>query len=202
MVGGLQVELSSTVAAWKITRSAAYEKLEQWPDERLWDALDVRLPEVTITRGPALEKSIAPLRSCVFEPMRLGRLFLAGDSAHIVPPIGAKGLDLAASDVSYLGRALAAWYHKGDAAALEDYSARALSRVWKCERFSWYLRVLLHRLPDSGPFERAMQVAESSSTSPIRASCAPPSPNTMSACRSRRKPSERTQSRDLEPQSL
>jgi p-hydroxybenzoate 3-monooxygenase len=141
----------------------AEEALEEWPDERLWGELEIRLgPEAAahITPGPALEKSIAPLRSYVFEPMRHGRLFLAGDSAHIVPPTGAKGLNLAASDVAYLSRALIAWYRSGDAAALDGYSAQALARVWKAERFSWYLTSLMHRFPDTGPFERAMQVAE------------------------------------------
>lgn len=148
------------------TRSRYYiqvpldEKLEEWPDERLWDELDRRLPGVKITRGPAIEKSIAPLRSYVFEPMRHGRLFLAGDAAHIVPPTGAKGLNLAASDVIYLADALTAWFAKRDHAALDGYSAKALARVWKAERFSWYLTGLLHRFPETGPFERAMQVAE------------------------------------------
>jgi p-hydroxybenzoate 3-monooxygenase len=151
------------------TRSRYYiqvpvdEPLELWPDDRLWEELGVRLgPEAAarITLGPALEKSIAPLRSYVFEPMRHGRLFLAGDSAHIVPPTGAKGLNLAASDVAYLSRALIAWYRNGDEQGLGGYSKQALARVWKAERFSWYLTSLMHRFPDTGPFERAMQVAE------------------------------------------
>lgn len=148
------------------TRSRYYiqvpleERLEAWPDDRLWDELETRLPEVSITRGPAIEKSIAPLRSYVFEPMGFGRLFLAGDSAHIVPPTGAKGLNLAASDVAYLSDALIGWYRKHDGEGLECYSAKALARVWKAERFSWYLTNLMHRFPDAGPFERAMQVAE------------------------------------------
>ena len=151
------------------TRSRFYiqvpigEKLEDWHDERLWDELAVRLgPEVAphITRGPALEKSIAPLRSFVFEPMRYGSLFLAGDSAHIVPPTGAKGLNLAASDVSYLSEALIGWFKEGRPANLDGYSERALSRVWKAERFSWQLTRLMHRFPGDGPFERRMQVAE------------------------------------------
>ena len=148
------------------TRSRYYiqvpldERVENWPDARLWDELDRRLPEVSITRGAALEKSIAPLRSYVFEPMRYGRLFLAGDAAHIVPPTGAKGLNLAAADVTYLGEALTAWFRNGRESALDGYSERALARVWKCERFSWYLTGLLHRFPETGPFERAMQLAE------------------------------------------
>jgi len=139
------------------------ERLEDWPDERLWDELEVRLgPEVAphITRGPALEKSIAPLRSFVFEPMRHGSLMLAGDSAHIVPPTGAKGLNLAASDVAYLSDALIGYFDRGDEAGIEGYSARALARVWKSERFSWQLTMLMHRFPDHGTFDRRMQVAE------------------------------------------
>ncbi|MCI0518336.1 MAG: 4-hydroxybenzoate 3-monooxygenase, partial [Woeseiaceae bacterium] len=151
------------------TRSRYYvqvsltEILEDWPDERLWDELALRLgPKVAprITRGPALEKSIAPLRSFVFEPMRYGSLFLAGDSAHIVPPTGAKGLNLAASDVAYLADALVAWFKSGDTGPIDAYSQRALARVWKSERFSWQLTLLMHRFPDEGPFERRMQMAE------------------------------------------
>jgi p-hydroxybenzoate 3-monooxygenase len=151
------------------TRSRYYidvpltEKIEEWPDERLWDELGIRLgPEAAanITRGPALEKSIAPLRSYVFEPMRHGSLFLAGDAAHIVPPTGAKGLNLAASDVTYLSDALARYFKANDHDAVAGYSAKALARVWKSERFSWSLTKLMHRFPDDGPFERAMQVAE------------------------------------------
>lgn len=151
------------------TRSRYYiqvpidEKLEEWPDDRLWDELEVRLgPEVAprITRGPALEKSIAPLRSFVFEPMRHGSLLIAGDAAHIVPPTGAKGLNLAASDVAYLSEALIEWFRQGTAAGIDEYSQRALARVWKSERFSWQLTQLMHRFPDSGPFERRMQLAE------------------------------------------
>lgn len=152
-----------------VTRSRYYvqvpidEKLEDWPDDRLWDELETRLgPEVApqITRGPALEKSIAPLRSFVFEPMRHGSLFLAGDSAHIVPPTGAKGLNLAASDVAYLSEALIEWFSRGRVHGIDAYSDRALARVWKSERFSWQLTMLMHRFPDDGPFERRMQVAE------------------------------------------
>ena len=148
------------------TRSRYYvqvpagEGLDAWPDERFWDEVETRLPEVRLTRGEPIEKSIAPLRSYVFEPMRHGRLFLAGDAAHIVPPTGAKGLNLAASDVTYLADALIAWKRDGDEAGLTDYPVKALARVWKAERFSWYLTGLMHRFPDTGPFERAMQVAE------------------------------------------
>jgi p-hydroxybenzoate 3-monooxygenase len=151
------------------TRSRYYvqvgldERLEDWPDERFWEELALRLgPDAAagLVTGPSIEKSIAPLRSFVFEPMRRGRLFLAGDAAHIVPPTGAKGLNLAASDVHYLAEALTAFYRSGDEAGLAAYSARALARVWKAERFSWYLTNLMHRFPDAGRFDRAMQVAE------------------------------------------
>lgn len=151
------------------TRSRYYidvpmtEKLTDWSDERFWNELALRLgPDIAgqIVRGPALEKSIAPLRSYVFEPMRYGSLFLAGDAAHIVPPTGAKGLNLAASDVAYLAAALAAFFNKNDVSGIEGYAAKALSRVWKAERFSWYLTRLMHRFPEDGPFERQMQIAE------------------------------------------
>jgi p-hydroxybenzoate 3-monooxygenase len=151
------------------TRSRYYvqvgldERLEDWPDDRFWEELALRLgPDAAagLVTGPSIEKSIAPLRSFVAEPMRHGRLFLAGDAAHIVPPTGAKGLNLAASDVYYLAEALTAFYRTGDEAGLTGYSARALARVWKAERFSWYLTNLMHRFPDAGPFDRAMQVAE------------------------------------------
>jgi p-hydroxybenzoate 3-monooxygenase len=151
------------------TRSRYYvqvgldERVEDWSDDRFWDELSVRLgPDVAarITRGPSLEKSIAPLRSFVAEPMQYGRLFLAGDAAHIVPPTGAKGLNLASSDVAYLSDALIGWYRRGDAAGLAGYGARALARVWKSERFSWYLTKLMHRFPEDGAFERRMQLAE------------------------------------------
>jgi len=151
------------------TRSRYYiqvaldEKIEAWPDDRLWDELATRLgPEAAakMTRGPALEKSIAPLRSFVFEPMRYGRLMLAGDSAHIVPPTGAKGLNLAASDVHYLSQALIGYFKQGDVDAVAGYSDKALARVWKSERFSWQLTKLMHRFPDGDAFDRRMQVAE------------------------------------------
>ena len=151
------------------TRSRYYvdvpltDKPEDWPDERLWDELAIRLgPQAAahITRGPALEKSIAPLRSYVFAPMRHGSLILCGDAAHIVPPTGAKGLNLAASDVHYASEALTRFFKANDLDAISAYSDKALARVWKSERFSWSLTMLMHRFPDDGPFERAMQVAE------------------------------------------
>ena len=151
------------------TRSRYYiqcaldERLEDWPDERIWDELAIRLgPKAAagMTRGPSIEKSIAPLRSFVSEPMRHGRLFLAGDAAHIVPPTGAKGLNLAASDVAMLSDALTAHYKGGGDEGLEGYSARALARIWKAERFSWWFTGLTHRFPDMDPFARKMQMAE------------------------------------------
>jgi p-hydroxybenzoate 3-monooxygenase len=151
------------------TRSRYYidvplsERVEDWSDDRLWDELAVRLgPEAgaRIVRGPAIEKSIAPLRSFVFEPMRHGSLLLCGDAAHIVPPTGAKGLNLAASDVHYAAEALVRYFRHNDADAIDGYSAKALTRVWKSERFSWSLTQLMHRFPEDGPFERRMQVAE------------------------------------------
>jgi p-hydroxybenzoate 3-monooxygenase len=151
------------------TRSRYYidvpltEKIEDWSDDRVWDELAVRLgPEAAaqITRGPSIEKSIAPLRSFVFEPMRHGSLLLCGDSAHIVPPTGAKGLNLAASDVHYAAQALVSYFRRANADAVAGYSAKALARVWKSERFSWSLTKLMHRFPADGPFERRMQVAE------------------------------------------
>lgn len=151
------------------TRSRYYidvpltERVEDWPDDRLWDELAIRLgPQVAanITRGVAIEKSVAPLRSYVFEPMRHGSLFLAGDAAHIVPPTGAKGLNLAASDVSYLSDALIGFLKHSDNDGISGYSQKALARVWKSERFSWSLTKLMHRFPEDGSFERRMQVAE------------------------------------------
>lgn len=151
------------------TRSRYYvqcslaENVEEWPDERFWDELRSRLPveaAETLVTGPSLEKSIAPLRSYVAEPMRYERLFLAGDAAHIVPPTGAKGLNLAASDVYYLSRALVACYQSGDTVLLDSYSTDCLGRIWKAERFSWWMTSLLHTFPEEGPFMGRMQDAE------------------------------------------
>lgn len=139
------------------------ERVENWSDEAFFDELRRRLPaEVadTVTAGPSLEKSIAPLRSFVAEPMRHGPLFLAGDAAHIVPPTGAKGLNLAASDVRYLFDALREHYRDGSDAGLAAYSARALARVWKAERFSWWMTNLLHRFPERDGFDQRIQQAE------------------------------------------
>jgi p-hydroxybenzoate 3-monooxygenase len=138
-------------------------RLEDWPDDRIWDELAVRLGPAAahgITRGPSIEKSVAPLRSFVCEPMRFGRLFLAGDACHIVPPTGAKGLNLAASDVRFLADALILFYGRADESGLEAYSSRALARVWKAERFSWWFTGLTHRFPETDSFTRRIQRAE------------------------------------------
>jgi p-hydroxybenzoate 3-monooxygenase len=140
-----------------------HETVEDWPDDRFWAEYKKRLgPDVakSVKTGPAIEKSIAPLRSFVAEPMRYGRLFLAGDAAHIVPPTGAKGLNLAASDIRYLSRALIAHYLKSNNDLIESYSADALARVWKATRFSWWMTTLLHRFPDSDTFASGLQRTE------------------------------------------
>lgn len=137
--------------------------LEDWSDDRFWAELKARFPQEIadkIVTGPCIEKSIAPLRSFVAEPMSYGRLFLAGDAAHIVPPTGAKGLNLAISDVYYLSNALVAFYQQGDTELLENYSATALKRVWGAARFSWYLTSLLHRFPDQSEFDLRIQEDE------------------------------------------
>lgn len=151
------------------TRSRYYvqcaldEKIEDWSDDRFWDELRRRLDPATaeaLATGPSIEKSIAPLRSFVAEPMRFGRLFLAGDAAHIVPPTGAKGLNLAAGDVHYLSDALIEFFVERSQAGIDAYSHKALARVWKAERFSWHLTSLMHRFPENGAFEQRMQRAE------------------------------------------
>ena len=151
------------------TRSRYYlqvtlaEHVEQWPDDRFWTELRRRLDAraaADLVTGPSIEKSIAPLRSFVAEPLRFGRMFLAGDAGHIVPPTGAKGLNLAASDVRYLFDGLVEHYPHGRSSGLDAYSDRALRRIWKAERFSWWMTNLLHRFPDSGPFGEKMQLAE------------------------------------------
>ncbi|MBB4128391.1 p-hydroxybenzoate 3-monooxygenase [Xanthomonas translucens] len=142
---------------------AAGERVEDWSDARFWDELRARLPEQVAARlrtGPSIEKSIAPLRSYVVEPMQYGRLFLAGDAAHIVPPTGAKGLNLAAGDVGLLAALFAQARRQGDAAPLRRYSELALKRVWKAVRFSWWMTTMLHHFPDEDAFERRLHEAE------------------------------------------
>ena len=151
------------------TRSRYYiqcnvtDRIDDWSDDRFWTAFARRLgPETAaqLERGPSFEKSIAPLRSFVAEPMRYGALFLAGDAAHIVPPTGAKGLNLAVADVWRLAHALIAHYTDNNDNALDHYSEQALDRVWKAERFSWQLSKLMHQFPDDSPFDKRMQRAE------------------------------------------
>ena len=137
--------------------------LKDWPDDRFWEELAARIPPevaANLVTGPSIEKSLAPLRSFVCEPLSHGRLFLAGDAGHIVPPTGAKGLNLAASDVHYLSQALIAQYRDGDERGLREYSARALARIWKAERFSWSMTTMLHDFPEEGGFAARMARAE------------------------------------------
>jgi p-hydroxybenzoate 3-monooxygenase len=155
--------MRSTTRSRYYVQCALDDSLDDWPDERFWDEVCLRLGSeaaAKVIRGPSFEKSIAPLRSFVAEPMRWGRLFLAGDAAHIVPPTGAKGLNLAVSDVSYLAEGIEQFYKSGSQAALDAYSQRALARVWKAERFSWWFTMLTHRFPATEPFDRKMQIAE------------------------------------------
>jgi len=140
-----------------------HDKAEQWSDAAFWGELKRRLDPAaaeSMVTGHSIEKSIAPLRSFVAEPMRFGRLFLAGDAAHIVPPTGAKGLNLAASDVRFLSRALIEHYAESSDAGIEHYSARCLARVWKAERFSWWFTSLTHKFPEAGAIGQRLQRAE------------------------------------------
>jgi p-hydroxybenzoate 3-monooxygenase len=139
------------------------EQVQNWSDDAFWTELKLRLPDEVASRlitGPSIEKSIAPLRSYVAEPMSYGRLFLAGDAAHIVPPTGARGLNTAASDVYYLYHAMLAHYQRADDSGLESYSRNALARVWKAQRFSWWMTMLLHRFPDRVEYEDKLQQTE------------------------------------------
>jgi p-hydroxybenzoate 3-monooxygenase len=150
------------------TRSRYYvqcgldEKVEEWPDRRFWDELRWRLPPeiaAAVVTGPSIEKSIAPLRSFVVEPLRYGRLFLAGDAAHIVPPTGAKGLNLAAADIRVLYRGLVEFYRTGTTRLIDRYSEQCLRRIWKAERFSWWFTSLMHKFSDDA-FDHRIQLAE------------------------------------------
>jgi len=139
------------------------DSVEDWSDEAFWEELKRRLPADVAARlitGPSIEKSIAPLRSFVAEPMRYGRLFLAGDAAHIVPPTGARGLNSAASDIYYLYNAMVGHYHKKDDSGLDSYSEKALARVWKAQRFSWWMTMLLHSFPAHIPYDQKLQDTE------------------------------------------
>jgi p-hydroxybenzoate 3-monooxygenase len=151
------------------TRSRYYlqvplsEKVDDWSDEAFWEELRLRLDDkgrAALVTGPSLEKSIAPLRSFVAEPLRFGRMFLAGDAGHIVPPTGAKGLNLAATDVKYLASALIDHYLESSQVGIDTYSERCLSRVWRAERFSWWFTSLMHRFPEDGPIAARLQDAE------------------------------------------
>jgi p-hydroxybenzoate 3-monooxygenase len=151
------------------TRSRYYlqvpltEGVENWSDQAFWQELRLRLDQPgcdALVTGPSLEKSIAPLRSFVAEPLRFGRLFLAGDAGHIVPPTGAKGLNLAATDVKYLANALVQHYRERSDAGLDTYSQRCLRRIWRAERFSWWFTSLMHRFPEDGPIAAKLQDAE------------------------------------------
>ena len=139
------------------------EDIDNWPDDRIWEELQTRLTQDgdwRLTEGPVLQKGVTPMRSFVCETMRHGRLFLAGDSAHIVPPTGAKGMNLAAADVHVLAEALVDFYKSGDSAGLDGYAARCLRRIWKAERFSWWMTQMLHLSPDTDAFARRIQLAE------------------------------------------
>ncbi|ENU23932.1 4-hydroxybenzoate 3-monooxygenase [Acinetobacter proteolyticus] len=151
------------------TRSRYYlqvplnDRVQDWSDERFWEELKLRLDAESrekLVIGPSIEKSIAPLRSFVTEPMRFGKLFLAGDAAHIVPPTGAKGLNLAASDIAYLSNALIQYYVEGSDQGIQEYSEKCLQRVWKAERFSWWMTHLLHRFETESEFEHKIKQAE------------------------------------------
>ncbi len=141
---------------------ALQEDLANWSDDRIWSELSIRLGRdgFALNEGPIIQRGITAMRSFVVEPMQYGRMFLAGDAAHIVPPTGAKGLNLAAADVTVLTRALAAFYRTGSRDGLDAYSATCLRRVWRAQRFSWWLTSLLHRFHDHTPFERRAQIAE------------------------------------------
>jgi p-hydroxybenzoate 3-monooxygenase len=135
------------------------EDIGDWPDERIWEELQARLgtPGWTLHEGPVLEKGITALRSFVVEPMQYGNLFLAGDAAHIVPPTGAKGMNLAIADVALLAEAIVAWYRTGSRDLLDVYSEACLRRVWRAEHFSWWMTMMMHRLPGGDPFDRRLQ---------------------------------------------
>jgi p-hydroxybenzoate 3-monooxygenase len=155
--------MRSTMRSRYYVQCSLDDKVESWSDAAFWGELRSRLDPAaaaSLVTGPSIEKSIAPLRSFVVEPMRFGRLFLAGDAAHIVPPTGAKGLNLATADVGYLARALAEHYTDKSDAGIEAYSQTCLRRIWRAERFSWWFTSLMHKFPETGAFGRKMQAAE------------------------------------------
>jgi p-hydroxybenzoate 3-monooxygenase len=141
----------------------AAEEIENWPDDRIWQELELRLSagdELALKEGPIFQKGVTPMRSFVVEPMQYGRLFLAGDAAHIVPPTGAKGMNLAIADIRVLSRALTQYYRTGRTDLLDAYSQTCLRRVWRAEHFSWWMTSLLHRFPDTSPFQQRLQISE------------------------------------------
>jgi len=158
------VSMRSPTVSRLYLQCTPHEPIEGWPDDRIWDELDRRLTlsggAPTLARGPVRQKGITDMRSFVVEPMQYGRLFLAGDAAHIVPPTGAKGLNLAVADVQVLAAALGAYYETGSDSLLERYSGTCLRRVWTVQRFSWWMTSMLHRDPDASPFDRRRQLAE------------------------------------------
>lgn len=139
------------------------DTVDQWSDERFWETLKSQIPQgiaQSLETGPSIEKSIAPLRSFVCEPLQYQRLFIAGDAGHIVPPTGAKGLNLAFSDIHYLSSGLISYFHSGDETGLNGYSDKALKRIWKSERFSWWMTSLLHKFESEDTFAEKMRRAE------------------------------------------
>jgi p-hydroxybenzoate 3-monooxygenase len=149
----------------------ADESIDAWPDERIWRELRVRFsaPDWSLTEGPVIEKGISAMRSFVAEPMQFGRLFLSGDAAHIVPPTGAKGMNLALRDVSVLAQALTVFFTTGDSRNLDEYSANCLRRVWRAQHFSWWMTSMLHRFPDSDAYQTKLQLAQLAYTVDSRA---------------------------------
>ncbi len=156
------LSLRSPVLSRLYLQVAHDEDIAEWPDERIWAGLQSRLglPGWTLHEGPILEKGVTGMRSFVADPMQYGNLYLAGDAAHIVPPTGAKGLNLAIADVALLGEAIADWYTRGDRAGLDGYSRACLRRVWRAEHFSWWMTSMLHRLPGDDPFDRELQLSQ------------------------------------------
>ena len=150
------------------------EDIAQWPDERIWEELALRLDatDLTLKEGPILQKGVTPMRSFVSDPMQHGRLYLAGDAAHIVPPTGAKGMNLAIADVRVLSRAIAEYYSSGSSTLLENYSRICLRRVWRAEHFSWWMTSMLHRFPDHSEFQQKLQLAELDYVTTSRAAAA------------------------------
>jgi p-hydroxybenzoate 3-monooxygenase len=149
----------------------ADERIDAWTDTRIWEELQTRLTsdDWSLTEGPVIEKGVSAMRSFVVEPMQYGRLFLTGDAAHIVPPTGAKGMNLALRDVSVLSQALAVLFNSGDERLLDEYSSNCLRRVWRAQHFSWWMTSMLHRFPDSDAYQAKLQLAQLAYTVDSRA---------------------------------